>query len=54
MKKITELLKKVFKTNDDTAMYASEKIYADIVATAVDDERSVWVILCARDAQSDH
>ena len=47
--RIIELLQKQDPNIDKTeAIYVAEKIYADVVATAVDDERNLWVMIEAR------
>lgn len=49
-----QLLRKYLEITEEEAAFLADKLYADIVATAVDDERNIWVLLSARDPVKDH
>lgn len=53
VRRIVEILKKEFEHDVEILEFVSQKIYADVVATAVDDERNLWTILCARNPELD-
>lgn len=46
--RIAEILIEDLDVEETVAGFVADKIYADVVATAVDDERNVWIILAAR------
>ncbi len=48
--KIVRLLSSYIDETPETLEYLAAKIYADVVAPAVDDERSLWIILQSRRA----
>lgn len=48
MDRTAALISQYVEVDENVLYYISEKIYADVVATAVDDERSLWVTVTAR------
>lgn len=51
---IFRLLRDELDVPPDIALVLAGKIYADVVATAVDDERENWVSTLARDPRFDN
>lgn len=48
MKRMKKLILKSVDVEPAVAEYIASKIYADVVAPAVDDERNEWVEIAAR------
>ncbi len=51
--KIVRLLRKELDLPPDIALVLADKIYADVVATAVDNERETWISTLSRDPRYD-
>ena len=49
IKKITEIIVKHACPDRETALDTAKKIYADVVAIAVEHERDSWVVLHSAD-----
>lgn len=47
VKRIIAILLSHLEVDADTCSLAADIIYADVVATAVDDERNNWILLSA-------
>jgi len=46
--RIIRLLSSYLDESEDVFAYLAEKIYADVVAPSVDDERGLWITCAAR------
>lgn len=50
--RIEDILRKLTSIPESNLAEVSSKIYADVVATAVDDERESWIDIAARPSGS--